>query len=171
MISAVSPNGSAPGSAERYGSPPSGAELRAIAEIWKRQRRELVAAFGGTSMLPAIAPGQPLRLRCGEAYAIGDVIAFVIEGQMAVHRVIAQGEGWIVTRGDARLLPDPPLTELDRVVGRVVALIDGEAERPVPPARFSIPAAIVTRFILTGALDAAAITRRMTLLRRIRERF
>lgn len=171
MISAISPNGSAPASAERFGSPPTGAELRAIAEIWKRQRRELVAAFGGGSMLPAIAPGQPLRLRCGEAFATGDVIAFVIEEQMAVHRVIARGDGWILTRGDARVLPDPPLTELDRVVGRVVSLVDGGVDRAVPSPRPSFIAAIVQRILLTKAADAAVITRRMTLLRRLRERF
>ena len=32
----------------------SAAELGAVAELWKRERREFLASFGGTSMLPTI---------------------------------------------------------------------------------------------------------------------
>jgi signal peptidase I len=136
-----------------------GPELLAVAEIWKRQKRELTASFGGSSMEPTIHAGQPLTLRCGDDYAAGDVIAFVIEDQLGVHRVMAKFDGWIVTRGDAKILPDPPLTDLSRVVARIV---------DVPPAKETFARWIAKVLLLTGCRgNAGVVTRRMTWIKRV----
>ena len=121
------------------------AELAAVAQLWKSGRRELVCRFGGTSMRPAIAPGAEVRLLCGEgAAAPGDVVAFVDEGRVIVHRVVAALPGGaLVTRGDARLLPDRLLRGAGQVLGRVVAVRRGDAFAEVPAARGSSAQALV----------------------------
>jgi hypothetical protein len=92
--------------------------LAAAAGLWKRERREIVAGFGGVSMLPTIAPGTPLRIRCGENAVPDDVTLFLHRGQVVVHRLLAVRGPWMLTRGDANAIPDLPLA-LDAVIGRV----------------------------------------------------
>jgi hypothetical protein len=98
----------------------TGERLTAVAAMWRRSGKQLVASFDGRSMLPSIQPGQPLTIDCSPfAPAAGDVIAFVHEGQVVVHRVVA-AHGWIVTRGDANRLVDLPIGD-SAVMGRVIA--------------------------------------------------
>lgn len=138
---------------------PDGTELLAIAAIWKNQRRELVASFGGSSMEPSIRSGQPLRLLCGAGYEVGDVIAFVIEDQLGVHRVMAKYDQWILTRGDARTLPDPPLCDLSRVVARIAE---------VPPRRETIRGWLARTLLLTNCRGRAdVVERRRNFLQRV----
>lgn len=65
----------------------------------------------GSSMLPAIRPGDLVTVRRGapaEARA-GDVILFHRDGRFFTHRVVSrQGES-LVTRGDAVAALDPPV--------------------------------------------------------------
>jgi hypothetical protein len=121
------------------------AELAAVAQLWKSGRRELVCRFGGTSMRPSIAPEAEVRLLCGEgAAARGDVVAFLDEGRVIVHRVVAIApSGWLVTRGDDRLLPDRVLRDPENVIGRVVAVRSGAAFADVPAARPSFARGLV----------------------------
>lgn len=97
-----------------------GAELRAVASLWKRDGREVVARFTGVSMLPTIAPGAEVRVRCGEEAAVGDVVAWVHGERLVVHRVVGAGPGWLLTCGDAACLPDPPVVRASDLVGRIV---------------------------------------------------
>src|SRR4029077_12793176 len=54
-------------------------------------------------------------------------------------RVVALSpKGWLLTRGDARLLPDTPVLAAAQVLGRVVAVREGEAFGPVPEAPRSL---------------------------------
>ena len=142
-----------------HGLLPDGAELLAIAAIWKTQRRELTASFGGASMEPSIRSGQPLRLLCGAGFDVGDVIAFVIEDQLGVHRVVAKYDGWILTRGDAKTLPDPPLCDLSRVVARIAE---------VPPHRETMRGWLAKQLLLTNCKGRAEVVeRRRQLLQRV----
>jgi len=114
-------------------------ELAAVATLWRSGQRELVCRFGGTSMRPAVPPLAEVRLRCGEGGALGDVIAFLDAGRVIVHRVVALApNGWLLTRGDARLLPDTPVRAAAQVIGRVVAVRGDEAFGPVPEAPRSL---------------------------------
>src|SRR5580704_8364253 len=56
-------------------------QLSAVAEIWKRERRELATFFDGTSMMPAIAPGEKVVVMCGVEPVVGDVILFRFDKQ------------------------------------------------------------------------------------------
>jgi hypothetical protein len=114
--------------------PLGGAELRAVASLWKRDGRELVARFTGSSMLPTVTPGTELRVRCGEEAAVGDVVAWVDGACLVVHRVVGAGPGWLLTCGDAACLPDPPVTRPTDLVGRIVERRDGDAWTALPPA-------------------------------------
>jgi len=92
--------------------------LDAVATLWKRERREFMTSFDGTSMMPAIAPGEQVVVACGVAPAVGDVAVFRFNDQVGVHRVAARAEGWLMTWGDANPLPDEPILH-DQVIGMV----------------------------------------------------
>lgn len=110
--------------------------LAAVADLWTRGARELVVRLTGRSMEPAIPSGTEVRILCGESGGVGDVIACREGAGVRVHRVVARApRGWILTRGDARWLPDAPLPGDDAVLGRVVAVKQGEVFAPTPPAR------------------------------------
>lgn len=97
-------------------------ELRAIAAIWKSVRRELTARFDGGSMLPTIAPLQEVAIRCGVEPRAGDVVLALASDIVIVHRVMWRSPdgSWLITRGDASRLPDPPIAVAD-VIGVVDA--------------------------------------------------
>ncbi len=105
---------------------PDGEHVLAAAEIWRRGGRQIDARFGGTSMLPSIGPGEPVRIACGGAVAMGDVAVLLEARGVLVHRVGAcdARRGWILTRGDACLLPDLP-APMDRVLGRLCGVQRG----------------------------------------------
>jgi len=95
---------------------PSASELAAVSELWKRERRTLVTAFAGRSMLPSIAPGQEVTVQCGVEPQIGDVVMFLRDGQVGVHRLVARLREEVLTWGDANPLPDEP-AEPQRLIG------------------------------------------------------
>jgi hypothetical protein len=113
-----------------------GEGLAAVASLWRKTGRELRARFGGSSMLPALAPGTEVLLRCGEAGGPGDVIAFLAAGRLVVHRVVARAPdgAWTLTRGDARVLPDVPIRDPDAILGRVAGVWRDGALETVPVA-------------------------------------
>jgi hypothetical protein len=114
----------------------SPAELQAVAELWTRTRREVAARFTGRSMEPTIPSGAEVRLQCGGEAAVGDVLAFVRDGHLVLHRVegLSATDGWVLTRGDAFVWPDPPLMPGERRLGRVVAVDRGDGFAPPGPA-------------------------------------
>jgi hypothetical protein len=114
----------------------AGQGLAAVASIWRRTGRVLRARFGGSSMEPALPAGTEVLLRCGETGAPGDVIAFLAGGRLVVHRVVARAVdgSWILTRGDARVLPDAPILDADDILGRVAGLWRAGSLDGVPAA-------------------------------------
>lgn len=81
----------------------------------------------GASMEPAIPRGSALRIDLGRPapYRIGEVVAFVQDSGICVHRVAYLGRGkrradFLVTQGDGCFYPDPPIN-LRQVLGPVTA--------------------------------------------------
>jgi hypothetical protein len=111
--------------------------LAAVAAIWKRQRRQIVARFGGTSMLPSIAPRTELRIDCGRQPAIGDVVLAATEVGLIVHRLIAVRGGHGIMRGDAAAVPDPAVP-LGDIFGVAVTKREGTSWVAIPPAPRSL---------------------------------
>jgi hypothetical protein len=81
-------------------------------------------------MEPTIPSGAEVRLRCGATAAVGDVVAFIRDDHIVLHRVEALSPSgrWVLTRGDACVFPDPLITDLSLILGRV-------ASPPVPAPR------------------------------------
>lgn len=98
--------------------------------IWKDPGRILDAAtllrgtdaviecrLRGGSMEPAIPRNAMLRIHLGRAapYRVGEVVAFVQDSGICVHRVACLGRGQqtrdlVITQGDACFYPDPPVS-------------------------------------------------------------
>ncbi len=87
-------------------------------------------AVTGTSMMPAIRPGDILEVHRQSPAEIlpRDVVLFLRNGGFAAHRVVEKaGEPdrtLLITRGDALRLPDPPVTP-EELLGRVTAILRG----------------------------------------------
>ncbi|MFQ5926882.1 MAG: S24/S26 family peptidase [Terriglobia bacterium] len=86
-------------------------------------------AFGG-SMRPSVRPRDWLLVRRESALRIlrGDLVAFMRQGRIYVHRVISKrGSGWtpvLLTRGDALPEPDLPVSAAE-LLGRVACVVRG----------------------------------------------
>jgi hypothetical protein len=129
-------------------------QLAAVADIWTRGGREIVVRLTGRSMEPAIPSGTEVRIRCGESGGVGDIVACREGAGVRVHRVVARSpRGWLLTRGDARWVPDAPLPADSLVLGRVVAVRRGEAFEP-PPAPRASPLRRASLWPLVAALRA-----------------
>jgi len=110
-------------------------ELAAIARLWRGSRRELTARFGGSSMEPSLAPESEVVLRCGAPASVGDIVAYLADDRVVLHRLeaISPRDGALLTRGDALWLPDPPVRDSDAVLGVVIAVRQGDGLAPPPP--------------------------------------
>jgi hypothetical protein len=76
-----------------------------------------------------------VTLLCGEGGAVGDIVALRAGAGVIVHRVVAAGprREWLLTRGDARWLPDAPGAGAEAVLGRVAAVhAQGSVAAPAP---------------------------------------
>jgi hypothetical protein len=103
--------------------------LAAVDLMGRADRRGTVRVLG-ESMQPTLRPGQLLAVEFApQRLARGDMLIFRQGDLMLVHRLLGParplaGRPRLRTRGDGTLALDPPV-DLDRVIGRVVALADG----------------------------------------------
>ena len=74
----------------------------------------------GCSMLPAIRPGDVIRVESSPA-RMGDIILFLRDGHLCAHRFLAEIKGHVVARGDANRKPDAPFP-YEQILGRVISL-------------------------------------------------
>jgi hypothetical protein len=134
---------------------PSGDELIAIAAIWRSQRREIVTSFLGNSMLPTIAPGVEVTIDCAREWNDGDVIAFVGDGHLVVHRIVASSPDrrTLLTLGDYRIVPDAPIEDVNAIIGVITRIRSGNNWIDVPPAPRR---SFLRGVILNSALRAVA---------------
>jgi hypothetical protein len=80
----------------------------------------------GNSMSPSIRDGDlVLTARSWMGGSVGDILLAErpSDGQLLLHRVIEQGEGWRRTKGDASLSPDAERITDAEVLGALVAVI------------------------------------------------
>ena len=86
----------------------------------------------GSSMLPAIRPGDIVTVRSGEPAEAspGDVVLFMRENRFFVHRVVRSEMSGLVTRGDAVPAEDPPVQPYE-FLGFVVATQRGPRLLPL----------------------------------------
>jgi len=132
--------------------------IDAVGVLWKRQGRQFVTSFSGTSMLPAIAPGELVAVTCGVEPTVGDVAVFRYSDQVGVHRVVARTASWILTWGDNNPLPDEPIAP-DRVIGTI---------RGVPAASRSLRRRLLLRFLGAPRQPIDVLTHRLRLVYRAR---
>ena len=78
----------------------------------------------GTSMYPAIRPGDTLWLHVCDADSAnaGDLLLFKRRDRLFVHRMVGRADAFVVTQGDALSEPDAPVDPVD-VVGRVSRIL------------------------------------------------
>lgn len=133
-------------------------EIDAVGTLWKRQGRQFVASFSGTSMLPAIAPGHPVTVICGVEPIVGDVAVFRYSGHVGVHRVVARSGTWLLTWGDNNPLPDEPI-----LAGRAIGVIRDVPTTPKSPGR-----RLLLRLLGSPRQSIEALTHRVRLVYRAR---
>ena len=100
---------------------------------------DVESSVRGSSMAPAIPAGARIRVRPGNGPScrVGDVVFYLAAGGYVVHRVVYRPEpsvdgGYLLTEGDARFAPDPPVP-CPQILGTVVAVQDNGRWVPVPP--------------------------------------
>lgn len=105
-------------------------------------RSELVAGarlrlhVRGTSMIPALWPGESVRVESSnfEELRLGDVIVIARDRQLIAHRIVNLREGAdglaVITRGDARLHNDLPVLPAE-LIGVARAAFRFRAERAI----------------------------------------
>jgi hypothetical protein len=117
--------------------------ILAVASSFTGGRRIIESKLVGYSMEGAIPAHAPIRIRFGEGtdYHVGQVVAYLVNAKlMVVHRVVYHGRfgrarDYLLTRGDAKLIPDPP-TQLSAVLGSVTEVQYGQDwQAPRPPAQ------------------------------------
>ncbi len=103
-----------------------------LVEEVARTAGEVRLKVTGTSMLPAIWPGDVVTVRrCDPAeLRRGQIILYRREGKLTAHRIRRISPDQLITRGDTVLSCDPPVRALG-VVGQVVGILrNGRSIQP-----------------------------------------
>ncbi len=108
--------------------------------------QEVLRSFGslrlrvnGCSMLPAIWPGDVLRLERTKPSDLckGDIVLFSRDRRLFAHRILETDGSTVVTRGDSLPHRDPVVAE-DELLGRVVHVErNGKCFQPITTLSFS----------------------------------
>ncbi len=102
----------------------------------------------GTSMMPAVWPGDILTVRREDIAAIerGQIVLFMRHGSLFAHRItrkISDGERvWAVTRGDRLSQDDLPISD-NELLGVVTAIVRG-TQAMTPDSRPSLWSRVVS---------------------------
>jgi signal peptidase len=89
----------------------------------------------GTSMLPAIWPGDVLLVRpLGDThFAKGNIVLFLRDGRLFAHRVVDRSGDRLITRGDAVPDCDPPVSASE-LLGVVAGIVRHDGSMRVVPS-------------------------------------
>jgi hypothetical protein len=110
-----------------------GSRILTVASGLRAPDRTIESTVQGPSMGRAIPAGSRIRIELGvqRSYDPGEVIAFVAGPHVIVHRVLTPARrGQVLTRGDAEVIPDPPI-DADQILGAVTAIQRGGNWAPV----------------------------------------
>jgi hypothetical protein len=114
--------------------------IRALTERFKRRGDLIESRVEGGSMSGSLPRGSRIRIACTDrgVHAVGEIVAVLFDGRPIVHRVAYRGHWggarrYLITRGDAPVLPDMP-AEIGAVLGPVIAVDAGAGWRPPPAA-------------------------------------
>jgi hypothetical protein len=145
------------------------ARALAVAGSLRAHGRSFESTVTGMSMVPTFAPGSRIRVALvpGPRYEAGDVVAFVAHERVIVHRVAHRGRaaaarGYLISLGDATLVPDPPVAE-----GHVLGAVTGvwRAGKWMPPGgrpRRSLRASAARTLSLAVAVGGLHVSPRAT---------
>lgn len=107
------------------------ARIEALACGLRAPGRVIESTVQGHSMGGTLRPGSRIRIEVvdRERYDIGTVIAYLSGHRLVVHRVVHRGlsgvaAGFVLTRGDAPLVPDPPVGR-SQILGPVTGVLQG----------------------------------------------
>jgi len=129
--------GAEPAGAESGVAEPGVADPTTIARLLRQRAAtgpELWLAVEGRSMWPTIRPPARVQLAAAPRPRVGEVWAFVDPGgAIVVHRCDRRTGAGYVFRGDGLRRADP-WVPAERVVGRVVAVVDGRGIRAMGDA-------------------------------------
>jgi signal peptidase I len=89
-----------------------------------RQFGEVRLKVTGTSMLPSLWPGDEITVRRQSAAGlpVGEVVLCYRNQAFVAHRLVAKGDGVVVTRGDSLSYQDPAFRDAE-VLGVVVSIV------------------------------------------------
>lgn len=121
-------------------------QLLSVSALWRTTSRELVTRFNGGSMLPTIRPDQDVTVLCTDDVQSGDVIVVAVGSDVLVHRLVARGESWWLTQGDANRLPDTLIQDQRSIIGRVLR-IEGKDIPRAATAMGSLATAAAVRLL------------------------
>jgi signal peptidase I len=123
----------------------------------------LESVVQGISMGRTLAPGSTIRIELAErpTYRVGDVVAFLAGRRLIVHRLVYRGNsrmarGFLLTRGDANLIPDAPVPEAN-VLGPVIAVRSDADWLTLYGRPRSSPARVTSAFFLLVVIVALRI--------------
>ena len=103
---------------------------------------EVVRQFGearikvtGTSMLPAVWPGDVLTVRRNEPSELlpGRIVLCHRDGRFFIHRLVGRRKDGVITRGDSLGFEDPAFRD-DQVLGEVVSIVRDGRPASLSPA-------------------------------------
>jgi hypothetical protein len=110
--------------------------VKAVAALLRAHSPGVVESkVAGLSMGTTIPHGSRIRIGPGtDACTSGTVVAFIAGGKSIVHRVrwrgrLGRARAFLITQGDALMLPDIPV-EIEAVLGAVVAVESGGVSHP-----------------------------------------
>ena len=96
----------------------------------------------GDSMDPLIRDHDYLHVEPCDRVRIGDIVLVLAERGLTAHRVIANRDGMVVTRGDNAPAADDAVPR-EKVLGKVTAVIRDGRERKVSRSAAALTAALV----------------------------
>lgn len=138
----------------------------AVATSLRGPQRVFESTLAGMSMGPGLGPGSRIRIALAHRvrYDCGEIVAYLAGGQVVVHRVVHRGRGaaggYLITLGDATLVPDPPVVH-SRILGPVTGVWrDGGWMPPSGPLRRSLRARVARALSLAAAVGGLYLSPR-----------
>ena len=96
--------------------------LDALAAFQRKLGRQQVMRMIGNSMRPCIRHGNRLHVELRPTrFRLGDVLIRRQQGKLIAHRLIAVRGEMLLLRGDANVVPDPPVLK-NQIIGRVTGV-------------------------------------------------